>query len=165
MCSKKAAMSKGLKVMMVIFATVIIVVILLGVILAFLKGSFKREDGLIDLPGPLEPQPAPATSSNPLTLSRDYISIKPGEHEVILLSVFNPLNETQTIYLNINCTSVLTLEYEPKNISPLQRDEFVTILKAKPVHPDTYLCKFISQYNDSGTWREIATKNFTVNVR
>ncbi len=163
MRSKKAVISKGLKVMIVIL--IILVVIILGAVLAFLKGTFRKLEQPVGGPVLVEPQPAPATSSNPLTLSRDYISIKPGEHEVILLSVFNPLNKTQTIYLNINCTSVLTLEYKPKNISPLQRDEFVTILKAKPVPPDMYSCKFISLYNNSGALTEIATKNFTVNVR
>ncbi len=161
MCNKKAAISLGVNAIVIL----IIAVIMLGMILAFLKGTFSKLTEDLESKIKEEPTPAPATSSNPISLSREYLTIKQGEAEVIKASVFNPLNETHLITLNISCDNVLTLEVTPKTIPSLQRAEFITILRAKAVPPDVYLCSFISVYNNSGAWTQIATKDFTVKVK
>ena len=162
MRNKKAAISLGVNAIVIL----IIAVIMLGMILAFLRGTFNKITEDLKIKIKEEPTPAPATSSSPISLSREYLTIEQGEEaEVIKASVFNPLNETHLITLNISCDNVLTLEVTPKTIPSLQRAEFITILRAKAVPPDVYLCSFISVYNNSGAWTQIATKDFTVKVK
>ncbi|MCD6464286.1 hypothetical protein J7L02_02055 [Candidatus Woesearchaeota archaeon] len=161
MRNKKAAISLGVNAIVIL----IIAVIMLGMILAFLKGTFSNLTEDLESKIKEEPTPAPATSSSPISLSREYLTIKQGDPEVIKASVFNPLNATHLISLNISCNNILTLEVTPKIIPSLQRAEFITILRAKAVPPDVYLCSFISVYNNSGAWTQIATKDFTVKVK
>ena len=71
----------------------ILAIAILGLGLGFITGMFGKTAAKFDELISQEPEPPKADASNPVTLSRESITSKPKNSEVIKVDIFNPTSE------------------------------------------------------------------------
>ncbi len=130
----------------------VIAIVMLGLILGFVKSKFSEVSVGLDLK---EPDAAPASSSNPVSLSRNEISINAGKEAVLKMSIYNPgISATEAISPTLSCTTegILgnTPTGNPKVIKAAESQQFSLVLKILAAAPaGTYLCSITSGITDT----------------
>ena len=90
--NKKADLSLSINSIVIL----ILAITMLGLGLTFIRGMFSRVGGNFEEQASKEPEPSPATDSNPISLSREEVIAGKGEYQVLKINVY--CKKTKTIY-------------------------------------------------------------------
>lgn len=145
----------------------VIAVVMMGLILAFIRTKFSDMSGkLLDE----EPEPATATISDPITLSRPEFSVNANAEFAMKLNYFNdgPLQSNMKplfICVPQNTLTINANKIFAKDVASNTEAKYTGILKTNSVAKSKYVCKVCMV---SGTATACASgepeKEFIVNI-
>lgn len=100
MKNKKGALELSVTAIVVL----ILAIVMLGLGLGFVRGMFGKVSTTLEEQISAEPEPAKASASDPITLSRENVLARPGQPIAIKASIFNPTNaQWSLVYLDMQC--------------------------------------------------------------
>ena len=157
--NKKGSMELSVNSIVVL----VIAIVMLGLILGFVKTKFS------DISKQLvqeEPEPASASSSDPITMSRTEVITGAGKTIALKINLYNMWSSDITnAKPNIVCTGqpalISSQTYNPKTIKPAEQQTYQGVIKIGNVAKGTYLCSMEFSPKTTAT----ATKDFTIEIQ
>ena len=143
----------------------VIAVVIMGLLLAFIRSKLTD----LDVPDPGEIEPVAASSSTPITLSRESVTVASGKSFTLKANVYNTYPVNKTVELTASCGttdlfSKITSD-ESQKIEPGDQKTFKILLSIAKTKPrDVYLCS-IKAKEQGGNNLESHIASVTITVK
>jgi len=165
MKNKKGAMELSVNAIII----VVIAVIVMGFIISFLSGAWTTVTSQLEERLSQEAEPATASLSNPITLSKEKIVASPGDDAVLKVAIFNTdqTNELVDVYPEVTCTVLtgVSSEFNAKTIVERTSASFGGLVEIpSDASSDTYLCS-VNVVDASGSISGYSGKDLIIEVK